>query len=130
LVDLSSDEEDIFPDTSRDEKFTWKLFGDLNHGLHRPSSDGNVIILSGSDEEEEVREEDTANAEATPPFTGNSSATTVSTVDDVDAPDGVPDDSNGSCTPDWVKGDSSNGGDEAGRLRLPHQKGVSAGSGL
>jgi hypothetical protein len=51
VVDLSCDEEDLFPDTSRDEEFTRKLFGDLNCDLLGPPSDGNIIILSDSDEE-------------------------------------------------------------------------------
>jgi hypothetical protein len=36
MVDLSSDEEDAFPDISWDEDFARRLFGDLNHGLHHP----------------------------------------------------------------------------------------------
>jgi hypothetical protein len=58
IVDLSLDEEDIFPDTLRDEDFAWRLFGDLNHGLLGPPDDGMVTIISDSDEEEEAREED------------------------------------------------------------------------
>jgi hypothetical protein len=46
VVDLSLDEEDLFPDTSWDEEFVTKLFGDLNHRLLGSPSDGNVIILS------------------------------------------------------------------------------------
>jgi hypothetical protein len=49
VVDLSSNEEDIFPETSRDE-FTRKLLGGLNHGLLGPPNDSNVIILSDFDE--------------------------------------------------------------------------------
>jgi hypothetical protein len=67
VVDLSSDEEDIFPDTSRDEEFAKKLFGDLNRELLGLPGDNNIIVLSGSDEEEEVHEEDTVNAEDTCP---------------------------------------------------------------
>jgi hypothetical protein len=114
VVDLSSDEEDIFPDISCDEEFVRKLFGDLNYGLLGPPGDGNVIILINSDEEKEVREEDTADTEAAPPSVINSLAPTVSTANAVDALDGVQDDSNGSRTPDRVQNDSSDGGDEAG----------------
>jgi hypothetical protein len=45
MVDLSSEEEDAFPDTSQDEELAKQLFGDLNCGLLRPFSDGNIIIL-------------------------------------------------------------------------------------
>jgi hypothetical protein len=68
VVDLSLDEEDLFPDSSWDEEFTRKLFGDLNHSLLRSRSDGNVIILSNSDEDEErVCEEDAVDVDASPP---------------------------------------------------------------
>jgi hypothetical protein len=67
VVDLSSDEEDIFPDTSQDEEFAKKLFGDLNRELLGLPGDNNIIVLSGSDEEEEVHEEDIVNAEDTCP---------------------------------------------------------------
>jgi hypothetical protein len=96
------DEEEIFPDTSRDEVFARKLFGNLNRDLLGPPDDDNVIILSDSDEEEEVCEEDAADAKAVPSSAGNSPTPTVSTTDADDAPDGVPDDSN-------------DGGDEAGK---------------
>jgi hypothetical protein len=72
VVDLSSDEEDIFPDTSRDEEFSKRLFGDLNCGLLGMPGNGNVIILNDSDEEEELREEDTADAEDVPSSVVNS----------------------------------------------------------
>jgi hypothetical protein len=113
-VDLSSNEEDIFPDTSQDEEFFKKLFGDLNHGLLGPPDNGNVIVLSDSNEEEEVRAEDAVDVEVTPPSTVNSPTPTVSTADTDDAPNGVPDDSNGGRSPDQVQGDSSDGGDEVG----------------
>jgi hypothetical protein len=66
VVDLSSREEDAFPDTSQDEEIVRKLFGDLNRGLLGLPDDDNMIILNDSDEEEEVREDDRADAEATP----------------------------------------------------------------
>jgi hypothetical protein len=103
VVDLSSDEEDLFPDTSWDEEFITKLFGDLNHRLLGSPSDGNVIILSDSDENEEmVCEEDAADADAAPPSTVMSSAPTISTTDADDASEGVQNDSNDSHTPDWA----------------------------
>jgi hypothetical protein len=67
VVDLSSEEEDAFLDTSRDEEFARRHIGDLNHGLLDPPGDDNGIILSDSDEEEEVHKEDTTNAEVVPP---------------------------------------------------------------
>jgi hypothetical protein len=78
-----------------------------------------------------VREEDAADAKATPPSTEDSSAPIISTADVEatppsakdssaptvsidDAPEGVQDDSNGDHTPDRAQGDSSDGGNEAG----------------
>jgi hypothetical protein len=51
VVDLSSssDEEGLIPDTSRDEEFTRRLFGDLNCNILGSPSDGNIIILNDSD---------------------------------------------------------------------------------
>jgi hypothetical protein len=108
------EEEDIFPDTSRDEEIVRKLFGERNCGFLRPSGDGNMIILSDSDEEEKVHEDDCADAEAAPSFAGNSPAPTAFAADTVDAPNGAPDGSNGGSTPDRVQDDSSDGGDEVG----------------
>jgi hypothetical protein len=82
VVDLSSDEEgDALPDTSRDEEFARRLFGDLNRWLVGPPDDSNVIILSDSDEEEQVREEITVNTAAAPPYIVNSPTPSVSTAD-------------------------------------------------
>jgi hypothetical protein len=86
VVDLSSDEEDTLPDTLREEEFIRKLFGDLNHGLLGLPSDTNIIVLSDTDEEEEVREEDAVDVEVMPPSARNSSAPIVSSDDQ---PDGV-----------------------------------------
>jgi hypothetical protein len=58
VVDLSSDEEDLLPDTLWDEDFARRLFGDLNRGLLGLPGDGRVIIISDSNEEKEAREED------------------------------------------------------------------------
>jgi hypothetical protein len=54
MVDLSSssNEEDLILDTSRDDEFARRLFGDLNRDVLGPPDDGNVMILSDSDEEE------------------------------------------------------------------------------
>jgi hypothetical protein len=54
MVVLSSEEEDAFPDTSRDEEITRKLVGNLNRGLLGPPNDDRIVILSDSEDEEEV----------------------------------------------------------------------------
>jgi hypothetical protein len=97
-VDLSSDVEDFFPDTLRDDEFTRKLFGDLNHKLLGSLGDGNVIVLSDSDEEEEVYEEDAVDTEATPPSIEDSLVPTISTANANDASEGAQNDSNDSRT--------------------------------
>jgi hypothetical protein len=91
LVDLSSDEDEIFPDTTRDEEFAQRPFGELNCELLGPPGDSNIIFLSDSDEEEEVHKEITANAEAALPFAMNSLAPSISASTVDDAPDGVQD---------------------------------------
>jgi hypothetical protein len=101
VVDLASMVEESLSNISRDEEFARRLFGELNRRLLGPPSDGNVIILSNFDEEEEACEEVTVDAEAAPPSIVNSLAPTVSTNDADDAPDEVQD-------------DSSEGGDKAG----------------
>jgi hypothetical protein len=65
IVDLSSslDEEGLIPDTSRDEEFTKNLSGDLNRDVLGSLGDSKIIILSNSNEEEEVCEEDATDAE-------------------------------------------------------------------
>jgi hypothetical protein len=103
MVDLtsSSGEEDFFADTSRDEELARKLFGDLNRDILRPPDDGKIIILSDSDDEDEVHEDVAVNVEAAPPFAVNSPVTPASTADADETPDGVQD-------------NNSDGGDEAG----------------
>jgi hypothetical protein len=56
VVDLSSssDDGDLITDVSRDEEFTRRLFGDLNRDVLGSHGDVKIIILSDSDEEEEV----------------------------------------------------------------------------
>jgi hypothetical protein len=73
------------PDTSRDEKIARKLFDYLNRGLLGSPSDERIIILSDSDEEEDVREGDHANAEAVSSLDRNSLAPTTSAAADDDA---------------------------------------------
>jgi hypothetical protein len=113
-VDLSLDEEEIFPDTLRDDDFATRLFGDLNHGLLGPPSDGKVTIISDSDEEEEVREEDAADADVALPSAVKTPAPTASTADVDDAAKGTPNGSNDGRSPNQAIGASSNGEDKVG----------------
>ncbi len=88
MVDLSSssDEEGLIHDTSRDEEFARKLFGDLNDNILLPPGDGNIIILSDSDEaEKEAREE---NSGDTKDATASATINPISTasVDDIGTP--------------------------------------------
>jgi hypothetical protein len=118
VVDLSSDEEEnALSDTSWDEEFARRLFGDLNRGLLGLPGDGSVIVLRDSDEEEEVHEEVTtdADAEAAPPSDVNSLAPFVFVADVDDAPVGVQD-------------NNSDGGDKAGSPYAAAPKRVSTGS--
>jgi hypothetical protein len=118
VVDLSSDEEEnALSDTSWDEEFARRLFGDLNRGLLGLPGDGSVIVLRDSDEEEEVHEEVTtdADAEAAPPSDVNSLAPFVFIADVDDAPVGVQD-------------NNSDGGDKAGSPYAAAPKRVSTGS--
>jgi hypothetical protein len=109
----SSDEEGLITDTSRDEEFTRRLFGDLNRDVLGPSGDGKIIILSDSDEEEkEVREEKTVGAKAAPSSAARSPASTAS-VDADDAPTGVQNDNSDDHTPDRDADGGNGGKDEA-----------------
>jgi hypothetical protein len=98
---LSSGEEDSIADTSQDEEFARKLFGDLNCDILGPLGDGKIIVISDSDDEDETHEDAVVNAEAAPPSAANSadSPTTASDADE---------------TPDGVSDDNADGGDEAG----------------
>jgi hypothetical protein len=105
MVDLasSSGKKDFFADTSLDEELTRKLFGDLNRNILGPPGDGKIIVLSDSDDEDEVHEDVVVNVEAAPPSAVNSPVTPASaSASDADE------------TPDGVQDDSSDGGDEAG----------------
>jgi hypothetical protein len=69
---LSSGEEDSVADTSRDEEFARKLFGDLNRDILGSSGNGKIIIISDSDDEDETHKDAAVNAEAAPPSAANS----------------------------------------------------------
>jgi hypothetical protein len=98
---LSPSEEDSVADTSQDEEFTRKLFGDLNRDILGPPGDGKIIVISDSDDEDKTHEDTAVNVEAAPPSAANSvdSPTSASDVDE---------------TPDGVSDDNADGGDEAG----------------
>jgi hypothetical protein len=105
----SSDEEGPIHDTSRDEKFARRLFGDLNRDVHGPPDNGKVIFLSDSDEEEEeVHEEDATDAEAMPSSAAGIPASTACTTDADEEPKGVQDDNSGNRTPCQEAGGGSN----------------------
>jgi hypothetical protein len=44
-------------DTSRDEEFARKLFGDLNRDILGPPGDGKIIIIVDSDDDDDAQEE-------------------------------------------------------------------------
>jgi hypothetical protein len=44
-------------DTSRDEEFVRKLFGDLNRDILGPPGDSKIIIIAESDDDDEAQEE-------------------------------------------------------------------------
>jgi hypothetical protein len=46
-------------DTSLDEEFARKLFGELNHNILGPSGDGKIIIIDDSDDDDVAQEEGT-----------------------------------------------------------------------
>jgi hypothetical protein len=115
VVDLTSNDEDnAFSDTSQDEEFTRRLFGDLNNGHLGLPSDGKVIILNDSDEEEEVREETATDTEAAPSSAVRSPAPTASTTDADEDPKGMQDDNSDGLAPYQKIDDNSNSRDEAG----------------
>jgi hypothetical protein len=117
VVDLSSssNEEGLIPDTSRDEEFTRKLFGDLNCDVLSPPDDGNIIIiLNDSDEEEEVHEGDAADTKAAPSSVVRSPTPTTSATDADEDPKGMQDDNSDGLALDRERGDDCSGGDKAG----------------
>jgi hypothetical protein len=102
VVDLfsSSDEEDPIPATSPNFEFTQCLYGELNRTLLGPPSDGKIIIISDSDEEEEAGEEIAANAKATPSAAAMKHSTLAASLVDADEnPRATPDDSNDDVAP-------------------------------
>jgi hypothetical protein len=99
-LSLSSHEEGLIPDTSRDEEFARRLFGDLNHDILGPSGDSNAIILSNSDEEEEVCKEDAVDAAAAPFSIAGIPTSTASAVDTDEDLNWMQDDNSDDLAPD------------------------------
>jgi hypothetical protein len=65
-VTLVSVPSSLIADTSHDEEFTRKLFGDLNRDILGPPGDGKIIIIDDSDDDDdEAQEEETADIEPT-----------------------------------------------------------------
>jgi hypothetical protein len=88
VVDLSSPqgEENPLHDIAHDFKFAQRLFGELNRAFLGPPSDGKVIILSDSDEEEgETCEENSVDAKDAVVAVAINPISTTST-DDIDTP--------------------------------------------
>jgi hypothetical protein len=89
-VDLasSSGEEDSVADTSRDEEFTRKLFGDLNRDILGPPGDDKIIVLNDSNDDDETHEDAAVNVEAAPPSAANSTDSPTSAPDADETPMG------------------------------------------
>jgi hypothetical protein len=106
---LSLDEENFIVDTSHDVEFARKLFGDLNHDILGPPSDGKIIILNDSDEEKEAPNEKTVDTKLTATSATVNQAPTASTTAD-DVPEGAKKDNSDDQGPDQeVSGGNNNG---------------------
>jgi hypothetical protein len=116
VVDLSSspDEESLILDTSQDAEFARRLFSDLNRDVLGWPNDDKVIILSDSDEEEEVREETVDAIDVVPSTLVKSLAPTASAANIDEDPKGMQDDNSDALAPDREISNSISGGDEAG----------------
>jgi hypothetical protein len=112
-LSLSSDEENFIADTSHDAEFARKLFCDLNCDILEPPSDGKVIVLNDSNEEDEAQEEKTTGTEPVATSIVVKSASTTS-ADTDNAPTGAKNDNSDDQEPDQEAGgnDSGSGTDE------------------
>jgi hypothetical protein len=81
---LVSGPSSLVVDTSSDEEFARKLFGDLNHDTLGPPGDGKMIIIDDSDDDDEAQEEGTADIEPTVVPTSAADAPTGARVDNSD----------------------------------------------
>jgi hypothetical protein len=109
MIDLSSslDEENLITTTSRDFKFTQRLFGELNRAVLGPPDDGKIIVLSDSDEEEVREEKTTSTEDATASAAVNPASTASADTDDTPA-EAKHDNSDGQAPDQEVGGDNSN----------------------
>jgi hypothetical protein len=96
---------------SWDEAFPRRLFGDVNHDVLGPPGDGKIIILSNSDEKEEVHKEMVIDVEAAPCSVLRSPASTTST-DVGDAPSKAKNDNSNDRTPDQEADNINDGKDD------------------
>jgi hypothetical protein len=116
MVYLSSsyDEESLIADVSRDEEFTRRLFGDLNHDVLGPSDDGKIIIISDFiEEEEKAREEKTIDTKDAATSAAVNPAS-IASADSDDAPMGEKNDNSDDRTPDQEADGNSGSGDDIG----------------
>jgi hypothetical protein len=81
---LVSSPSSLVVDTSRDEEFARKLFGDLNRDILRPPGDGKIIIIDASDDDDEAQEEGTASIEPMTVPTSTADAPARARVDNSD----------------------------------------------
>jgi hypothetical protein len=111
MVDLSSssDEEGLIPDTSRDEEFAIRLFGDLNYDILGSLDDGKIIVLSDFDEEEEAHEETIT--DVAPSAVVKSPVPTTDVTDADEDPKGMQDDNSDGLVLDREIINSNSGGD-------------------
>jgi hypothetical protein len=70
-------------DTSHDEKFARKLFGDLNHDILGPPGDGTIIVIDDSDDE--AQEEGTTDVDPTAVSTSVADAPAGTSITNSDA---------------------------------------------
>jgi hypothetical protein len=83
-LSLSFDEENAIIDTSWDDEFARRLFGNVNRDVLEPPSDGKVIVLNDSNEEEEVHEETAIDADAAPSAPAEKSLTLAASTANAD----------------------------------------------
>jgi hypothetical protein len=74
----------LFVDTSHDEQFTRKLFGDLNRNILGPPGNGKIIIIDDSDNDDEAQDEGTVGIEPTAVLASAADAPTGARVTDSD----------------------------------------------
>jgi hypothetical protein len=75
----------LVDDTSRDEEFARKLFGDFNRDILGPPGDGKIIIIDDSDDDDESQEEGTTDIDRTTVPASAADAPTGTSVTNNDA---------------------------------------------